>query len=136
MWTPETPGSPNPQHAEGFAALNARIGEAAERAGRDPATLRRSVCVFVQLGGAGEREAGVAPVQADELPARLREYEQAGADEVILVASPITEASVRALAPSQCGVASATAVAGRKRPCAGRCLRCGVVERAFEAPPA
>jgi hypothetical protein len=75
-------------------------------------------------------------VQADELPARLREYEPAGADGVILVASPITESSVWVPAPSQCGVASATAVAGRKRPCAGRCLRCGVVERAFEAPPA
>jgi alkanesulfonate monooxygenase SsuD/methylene tetrahydromethanopterin reductase-like flavin-dependent oxidoreductase (luciferase family) len=35
----------------------------------------------------------------DEVHATLREFAQAGADEVILVVSPITEASIRALAP-------------------------------------
>jgi alkanesulfonate monooxygenase SsuD/methylene tetrahydromethanopterin reductase-like flavin-dependent oxidoreductase (luciferase family) len=93
-WFADTGNTP-----EGFADLNGRIGEAAERAGRDPATLSRSVCVYVHLDGAGEREAGVEPVTLDALPGALSAYAQAGADEVILVADPITEASVRALAP-------------------------------------
>ena len=84
-----------------FAALNARITEAAEKAGRDPATLERSVCVYVQLEGTPERDSGADPVMGtpEEIHATLREFAAAGADEVILVVSPITEASIRALAP-------------------------------------
>ena len=93
-WFADTGNTP-----EGFAEVNARVTEAAERAGRDPATLTRSVCVYVHFeGGAGERESGVEPATPDTLGEALRAYEQAGADEVILVADPITEASVRALA--------------------------------------
>jgi probable F420-dependent oxidoreductase len=86
---------------EEFAALNARISEAAEKAGRDPATLERSVCVYVQLEGLPERDSGADPVMGtpEEIHATLREFAQAGADEAILVVSPITEASIRALAP-------------------------------------
>jgi alkanesulfonate monooxygenase SsuD/methylene tetrahydromethanopterin reductase-like flavin-dependent oxidoreductase (luciferase family) len=86
---------------EEFAALNARISEAAERADRDPATLERSVCVYVQLEGPPERDSGADPIMGtpEEIHARLREFAQAGADEVMLVVSPITEASIRALAP-------------------------------------
>jgi probable F420-dependent oxidoreductase len=93
-WFADTGNTP-----EGFAALNERITEAAERAGRDPRTLRRSVCVYVRLDGPREREAGVEPVGPDDVPGQLRAYAAAGADEVILVADPITEASVRTLAP-------------------------------------
>jgi alkanesulfonate monooxygenase SsuD/methylene tetrahydromethanopterin reductase-like flavin-dependent oxidoreductase (luciferase family) len=82
---------------EGFAALNARISTACDRAGRDPSTLRRSACVLVQVdGGAGERPRGRA-VPAEELAAHLRGMAMAGADETILISDPITEASVRAL---------------------------------------
>jgi probable F420-dependent oxidoreductase len=86
---------------EEFAALNGRISEAAEKAGRDPATLERSVCVYVQLEGPPERDSGADPIMGtpEEIHATLREFAQAGADEVILVVSPITEASIRALAP-------------------------------------
>jgi alkanesulfonate monooxygenase SsuD/methylene tetrahydromethanopterin reductase-like flavin-dependent oxidoreductase (luciferase family) len=108
---------------EGFAELNARIGEAAEQAGRDPATLRRSVCVYVRLDGAPERDAGVAAVTLDTLAGELSAYAQAGADEVICVADPITEASVRALGararrsspapPAATGAAPAAAPAPR-----------------------
>ena len=82
---------------EEFAALNARISEAAEQAGRDPATLERSVCVYVQLEGRPERDAGPDPITGtpEEIHATLREFARAGADEVILVVSPITEASIR-----------------------------------------
>ena len=88
--------------AEGFAALNARIDAAARDAGRDPAAIARSACVLVRLpGGAGERrntrEAPAVEGTAAQVAARLREIGEAGADEVIVVADPITERSVRAL---------------------------------------
>jgi hypothetical protein len=83
---------------EGFAAHNAEITEAAERAGRDPAELERSACVFVTVdGGAGERPHEPAPVPNDALREHLRALADAGADEAILVVDPITEASVRKL---------------------------------------
>ncbi|HEX6401423.1 MAG TPA: LLM class flavin-dependent oxidoreductase [Actinomycetota bacterium] len=86
---------------EGFAAKRAEIDDACVRAGRDPTTLERSACVLVRLNGAGER-----PVEGDAIPlegspetiaAGLLAFAEAGADEVILVCDPITEASVRAL---------------------------------------
>jgi alkanesulfonate monooxygenase SsuD/methylene tetrahydromethanopterin reductase-like flavin-dependent oxidoreductase (luciferase family) len=85
--------------AEGFAAENAGIDRAAERAGRDPRTLERSACVFVSVESAGARnnDEDVEPVAAEELAAHLRALEEAGADEAILVADPITEASIRSL---------------------------------------
>jgi alkanesulfonate monooxygenase SsuD/methylene tetrahydromethanopterin reductase-like flavin-dependent oxidoreductase (luciferase family) len=82
---------------EGFAAHNAEISEAAERAGRDPADVERSACVWVQVEEAGERPREVEPVRADRLAAHLRALEQAGADEAILVLDPITESSIRSL---------------------------------------
>ena len=84
---------------DGFAAENAGIDAAAERAGRDPATLERSACVFVSVESAGMRnnDEDVQPIPAAELGAHLEALEQAGADEAILVADPITEASIRSL---------------------------------------
>jgi alkanesulfonate monooxygenase SsuD/methylene tetrahydromethanopterin reductase-like flavin-dependent oxidoreductase (luciferase family) len=75
--------------AEGFAALLERTGVRG---------VERSACVLVRLDGAGERAADVPPVEPARLPAALRELADAGADEAILVADPITERSVRALA--------------------------------------
>jgi alkanesulfonate monooxygenase SsuD/methylene tetrahydromethanopterin reductase-like flavin-dependent oxidoreductase (luciferase family) len=85
--------------AEGFAAENAGIDEAAERAGRDPATLERSACVFVSVESAGARtnDESASPVPADALENHLASMADAGADEVILVADPITEESIRSL---------------------------------------
>ena len=80
---------------DGFSRHNAQVTEAAERAGRDPATLERSACVLVSAGGSDERPETSPPVEAERLADHLRELEGAGADEVILVASPITEASIR-----------------------------------------
>jgi alkanesulfonate monooxygenase SsuD/methylene tetrahydromethanopterin reductase-like flavin-dependent oxidoreductase (luciferase family) len=88
--------------AEGFAELNARITAAACDAGREPGDILRSACMFVALdGGRGERgDAGATPVDgtAEQVAAAVRELGEAGADEVILVADPITEASIRRLA--------------------------------------
>jgi probable F420-dependent oxidoreductase len=83
---------------EGFSHRNAEVSEAAEQAGRDPATLERSACVLVSAGGSDERPETSTPVEAARLADHLRELEEAGADEAILVASPITETSVRELA--------------------------------------
>src|SRR4051794_21818984 len=73
---------------EGFAALQARI----------PAGLQRSACLLVQLDGQPvEREPTVPAVPSSRFTQALRELDQAGADEVIVVASPITEYAIRAL---------------------------------------
>jgi probable F420-dependent oxidoreductase len=87
---------------EGFAELNATIDEAARAAGRDPSQVERSACALVVLDrGAGERPIpdGMAPVEgsADEIAAHLQALAAAGADEAILVVSPINERSIRTL---------------------------------------
>ena len=100
--------------AEGFAALDERISAAARDVGRDPAELRRSACAFVLLDrSAGERrvtpEAPPLEGSPEQIAARLRELHEAGADEVILVVSPITERSIRELGEV------VSAAAGRSR---------------------
>ncbi|HEX6652393.1 MAG TPA: LLM class flavin-dependent oxidoreductase [Thermoleophilaceae bacterium] len=87
---------------EGFAELNGEITAAARDAGRDPDEIERSACVLVAVDDAtGQRWWGedVDPVtgSADEIAADLRELQEAGADEIIVVADPITEASIREL---------------------------------------
>jgi alkanesulfonate monooxygenase SsuD/methylene tetrahydromethanopterin reductase-like flavin-dependent oxidoreductase (luciferase family) len=84
---------------DGFAAHNAETSAVAERAGRDPAEIERSACVYVRLGGGGERtnDDGIAPVEVDGLREHLDGLAEAGADEAILVLDPITEASIRKL---------------------------------------
>jgi len=88
---------------EGFASLNARVTDAAREVGRDPEEVERSACVLVVL----DRAAGERPVTPESPPlegsperiaAGLRALAEAGADEAILVVSPITERSIRALA--------------------------------------
>jgi probable F420-dependent oxidoreductase len=88
--------------AEGFARLDARISDAARQAGRDPDAIVRSACAFVVL----DRDAPERPIvpeapplegTTEQLAARVRELGDAGADEVILVVSPITERSIRRL---------------------------------------
>jgi alkanesulfonate monooxygenase SsuD/methylene tetrahydromethanopterin reductase-like flavin-dependent oxidoreductase (luciferase family) len=88
---------------EGFAVLNRRIDGAAIAAGRDPASIERSACVFVVL----DRNAPGRPIEADAPPiegpperiaSHLRELAEAGgADEAILVVTPVTERAVTEL---------------------------------------
>jgi len=87
---------------EGFAALNARITDAAERAGRDPADIARSACVFVTLDGATNDRPYDKPVAAvtgsmDDIAGHLSALADAGAGEAIIVVSPITEATIGGL---------------------------------------
>jgi probable F420-dependent oxidoreductase len=88
--------------AEGFAALNDRISQACTDAGRDPAAVRRSACAHVVLDRATAERALVdhaPPIEGspDAIAGRLRELADAGADEVIVVVGPCTEAAIRAL---------------------------------------
>ncbi len=83
--------------AEGFAAENARVTDAARAAGRDPGEIERSACVYVEVEPAGERRREVEPVPLEHLRRHLDALAAAGADEAILVLDPITEASIRSL---------------------------------------
>jgi alkanesulfonate monooxygenase SsuD/methylene tetrahydromethanopterin reductase-like flavin-dependent oxidoreductase (luciferase family) len=87
---------------EGFADLSATIDDAARRVGRPPEEIARSACVFVVLDrSTADRQVGdeVPPLEgtAEHIARVLREFEEAGADEAILVVSPITERSIRTL---------------------------------------
>ena len=87
---------------EGFAELNARIDRAVERAGRRPGDVERSACVHVALDpSAGGRPIapGCPPWEGSmgRIAAGLRDMAAAGADEAILVVTPITERSVHEL---------------------------------------
>ena len=88
---------------EGFAALNERISAAAGDAGREPGALARSACARARLAAASrERRApdAIRPIDGapERVAAAIRELGEAGADEVILVADPITERSIEQLA--------------------------------------
>jgi probable F420-dependent oxidoreductase len=87
---------------EGFARLDDRVSTAAREAGRDPGEIQRTACVLVAL----DRSAGERPITPDAPPlegsperiaATLRELADAGANEAILVVSPISERSIREL---------------------------------------
>jgi Coenzyme F420-dependent N5,N10-methylene tetrahydromethanopterin reductase and related flavin-dependent oxidoreductases len=84
----------------GFAARNAWIDERCRAAGRDPGEVSRSACLLVAVGGgSGERptDSGAPAVPDADLRETLAAMGEAGADEVILVADPIDEASIRRL---------------------------------------
>jgi hypothetical protein len=61
-------------------------------------TITRSACMLVQLDGMPvERKPEVPAVEQARFAAHIEELGEAGADEVIVVASPITERAIRAL---------------------------------------
>jgi alkanesulfonate monooxygenase SsuD/methylene tetrahydromethanopterin reductase-like flavin-dependent oxidoreductase (luciferase family) len=76
---------------EGLAKLIDEIGI--------PDTVSRSACMLVQLDGmpVERRPEGMEAVEQRRFAEHIRELGEAGADEVIVVASPITERSIRAL---------------------------------------
>ena len=87
---------------DGFAAASRRIDEIARRAGREPRAILHSACVLVVLDrDAGERSLveKAPPLEGspEAVSAFLRDLAAAGADEAILVASPINEGSIRRL---------------------------------------
>jgi alkanesulfonate monooxygenase SsuD/methylene tetrahydromethanopterin reductase-like flavin-dependent oxidoreductase (luciferase family) len=76
---------------EGLAKLIEEIGV--------PDTVSRSACMLVQLDGqpVERRPEGMDAVEQGRFAAHIQELDEAGADEVIVVASPITERSIRTL---------------------------------------
>ncbi len=86
---------------EGFAAASAKVSRMARDAGRDPGEIARSACLFVVLDSlAAERPTDTVPgVEGppQRIAGAVRELGEAGANEVILVVTPITERSVRDL---------------------------------------
>ena len=90
---------------QGFASANRRVDQIVAQAGRDPRSVLRSACVLVVVDrSAGERPLAEAapPVEGspDAVAAFLHDLAAAGADEAILVLSPINEASIRSLGPA------------------------------------
>jgi probable F420-dependent oxidoreductase len=88
--------------AEGLASVNERITSLVRETGRRPDEVRRSVCTLVVLDpAAGERQVaeGVVPIDPppDAIAERLRALADAGADEAVVVLSPITERSIRTM---------------------------------------
>ena len=87
---------------DGFAAANRTVDDRARLTGRDPLSIVRSACVLVVLDrAAGERRLSeeVRPLEGpvERVAGGLREFAEAGADEAILVVSPINERSIRLL---------------------------------------
>lgn len=87
--------------AEGFARLNNRISSLASEIGRNPREIRRSACLLVRADPSScerpDPEGGRA-VELSNLNGVLDDMHDAGADEVIIVADPITEQSMRMIA--------------------------------------
>ncbi|HET6713067.1 MAG TPA: LLM class flavin-dependent oxidoreductase [Actinomycetota bacterium] len=87
---------------DGFAMRNAEIDAIARDVGRDPAGIERSVCLLVALDpSTQERPLDPSAPPVTGPPAAIAEaieaMGRAGADEVILVVDPITEASIETL---------------------------------------
>jgi probable F420-dependent oxidoreductase len=87
---------------EGFGSESAKVSAAARSVGRDPAQIERSACVLVVTDRSADERTVLPDCPPLEGPpgaiaGRLRELAEAGADEAILVASPITERSIRDL---------------------------------------
>lgn len=81
-----------------FAVRNREVDVICEQVGRAPRDVDRSACVLVAFGKGGERPHNAPPVQPADLARHLKELEEAGAQEAILVVDPINERSVREIA--------------------------------------
>lgn len=84
-----------------FERLNDHVSELISDLGRDPSEVRRSACLLVRVEPtARERPdpAGGKAIHLADLPDTLAAMRVAGADEVILVADPINESSMRRIA--------------------------------------
>ena len=85
---------------EEFERASSEVSRIAQEVGRDPSQVARSACVLVVLDREkAERPIDVPPVEGspEQIAGRLRSMAEAGADEVIIVATPITERSIRSL---------------------------------------
>lgn len=88
---------------EGFARLNERVTAIAEQLGRPPQEIRRSVCVRISsrsqtIHRQGDSVPAAVTGTPRQIAARVDEFAQAGADEVILDISEVDERAIRSLA--------------------------------------
>ena len=100
-WYADTDNSP-----AGVSALRDRVDAACLAAGRDPASIDRTVAVLVRMsGGLGRLQGDSRPPPApltgppEVLAAGLRAYAAAGIAEVQLVMDPITAAAIEEFVP-------------------------------------
>ena len=91
---------------EGIGGLREKVDAACASAGRDPATLERTVAVLVQVeGGEPARRGGpqekASPIRGapEEVAESLRSFAAEGISHVQLVIDPITVASIERLGP-------------------------------------
>ncbi len=92
---------------DGLAPLMSKVDDAARAAGRDPASIERTVALFVRLPGwvgrpvNNQTAAAFEPIEGppDVIAEALRAFARAGVAHVQLVLDPITEASIEALGP-------------------------------------
>jgi probable F420-dependent oxidoreductase len=86
---------------EGFSQENAKVDSIAEDVGRAREEIDRSACVLVALDASGSERSfeGAAPLAGslERIAQGLRELAEAGADEAILVVTPMNEHSIRTL---------------------------------------
>ncbi len=93
---------------EGYRALRDQVDAACRAVGRDPASVERTVALFVSFPGAQGRQLGdltrpdVEPIPGDPgtLVPALSAFAGEGIGHVQLVLDPITEASIAALEPT------------------------------------
>jgi alkanesulfonate monooxygenase SsuD/methylene tetrahydromethanopterin reductase-like flavin-dependent oxidoreductase (luciferase family) len=94
---------------EGYRELRDRIDAACVAAGREPASVERTVALFLQFDGAKGRQLGdlkrpdtptIPGEEPETVAATLREFGAEGVAHVQLVLDPITERTVRALEPA------------------------------------
>jgi len=87
---------------EGYAKAHAKISTAAERAGREPGSITRSVGVLAQQEdpgtGSGSADAD-RPCALAGLAEHLRSLARAGADEAVIIMHTMNEQAIRALGP-------------------------------------
>jgi probable F420-dependent oxidoreductase len=91
---------------EGIPALREKVDQACAAAGRDPATLERTVAVLVQVEGGeipprGGPQEKAPPIRgsAEEMADALRAFAAEGIAHVQLVVDPITVSSIERLGP-------------------------------------
>ncbi|HEX2221970.1 MAG TPA: LLM class flavin-dependent oxidoreductase [Candidatus Limnocylindria bacterium] len=93
---------------QGYRSLRERVDAACRDVGRDPATLERTVALFVAFPGAVGRQLGdlsgpdAAPIPGDPdaIAAGLAAFAAEGVAHVQLVLDPITIRTIEALAPA------------------------------------
>jgi probable F420-dependent oxidoreductase len=86
------------QSLDELAEDRAKVDAAMEAAGRDPATVARTVSLLVDLpdatGRPSEEKPGLKPREPEELAAHLRTYAEAGISHVQLMLDPNTHAGM------------------------------------------